>query len=343
MRPRPTVSDVARKAGVSVATVSRAFNTPHVVRQDARTRVLAAARDLGYAPNPAAKALRMQRTHIAGAVIPTLNYDIFARLINAYQMRLSEAGTMVFLMTAGWDNREIYEPVRRLVDRGAEALLIVGRIMDERLEQFLLERRIPTVTTYSYQDESVIPSIGFDNYAAARQLVEHVIGLGHRHIAMIAAATAGNDRQAARVRAFRDAAAEAGLEGGAPVVERVHGITDGAAAMRIIRTRHPGATAVICNSDVLAFGALSECKRLGLSVPADISITGFDDQEMAALIEPALTTVGVPAKEMGERAATALIEGLSAGTRIQSTRIDTTLILRASSGPPPGAAKPPRR
>jgi LacI family transcriptional regulator len=333
-RTKSTVSDVAVHAKVSVATVSRSFNTPDVVRSDVRERVFAAAKELGYAPNAAAKALRMARTHIVGAAIPTLNYDIFARLINAYQMRLSQAGYMVFLMTVGWDSRDIYEPVRQLVDRGAEALLIVGRITDERLHKFLIERHIPTVTTYSYQSDSDIPSIGFDNYAATQQLVEYVIGLGHRNIVMMSAATVGNDRQAARVRAFKDVTASAGLKKSSHVIERVHGILDGAAAMRTIHATYPETTAVICNSDVLAFGALAECRKLGLKIPGDVTITGFDDQEMATLVEPPLTTITVPAFEMGERAADALIHAVTSNRTITSVRIETSLIIRASSGPP---------
>lgn len=337
MRSRPNVSDVARKAGVSAATVSRAFNAPSAVRLELREKVLKAARALGYSPNPAAKALRMQRTHMVGAIIPTLNYDIFARMINAFQTRLSTSGTMVMLTATGFDNRVLEAPARQLVERGAEALLVVGEVMDEGMIAFIRERQIPVVTTYSFSSNGPYPSIGFDNYAAARELTEHIIGLGHKHIAMIAAQTAGNDRQTARVAAFKATAAKKGLARTACVIERVHAIVDGAEAMRSLREAYPATTAVICNSDVLAFGALSECKRLGLKVPRDISITGFDDQELAALVEPPLTTVAVPAAEMGERAANILLAAIngdaaSAGP-FAGVRLETRLVVRGSTGP----------
>jgi LacI family transcriptional regulator len=338
-RVKPNVSDVARRADVSVATVSRAFNTPDVVKAEVRDRVLKAARDLGYAPNAAAKALRMQRTHTMGAIVPTLNYDIFARMLNAFQARLSEAGHMVFLLTTGFDNRVIHDPARLLVERGAEALLIVGRIDDPALEALLLERRIPTVTTYSYLRGSRIPSIGFDNYAASRELIDHLIGLGHKRLAMVAARTQGNDRQEARVKAFRDATTAAGMGRHAPVIEVTHAIADGAAAMRALTVRHPEVTAVVCNSDVLAMGALAEAKRLGLRVPDDISITGHDDQEMAALTDPPLTTIAVPAHEMGIRAAEALLEATGGGGPVASLKLPTTLVLRGSTGAPRISAK----
>ncbi len=343
LRARPNVSDVARRAQISAATVSRAFNTPDVVSPEVRERVFAAARELGYAPNAAAKALRLQRTHTMGAIVPTLNYDIFARMLNAFQAQLSGAGQMVFLLTTGFDNRRLFEPARLLIERGAEALLIVGRIDDPALETLLIERHIPTVTTYSYLARNRIPSIGFDNYAASRQLIDYLIGLGHRKLAMIAAATEGNDRQQARVRAFRDAAKASGLSANAHVVEVSHAIADGASAMRRIAAEYPGVTAIICNSDVIALGALAEAKRLGLRVPDDISITGHDDQEMAALTEPPLTTIAVPAQEMGVRAAEALLAATGSAAPVTAVKLSTSLIIRGSTGPAPGKRKGTRK
>lgn len=317
-----------------MATVSRAFNAPDLVRKDVRTRVIEVARELGYSPNAAAKALRMQRTHIVGAVFPTLNQDIFARMINTFQTTLSRSGYMVFLLTSGFDNRSLYDPVRMLVDRGAEALLIVGRIEDPKLEDFILERHLPVVTTYSYQADSPIPSIGFDNYAATRQMVDYLIRLGHKNLAMICGPTAGNDRQQARIRAFNEATTDAGFAKMSHVVETVYTISDGATAMRKIASKFPKTTGIICNSDVLAFGALTECKKLGLHVPNDVSITGFDDQEFAALMDPPLTTIAVPAVEMGVRSAEALLHAVAEKRPVTSVRLETNLIVRSSTAPP---------
>jgi LacI family transcriptional regulator len=335
IKVRSKVKDVAKQANVSVATVSRSFNNPDAVREDVRNRVLAIARKLGYSPNPAAKALRMQRTHIVGAVVPTLDYAIYARMLNSFQETMSAAGYMVFVLAVGFDNSKLYEPVRQLVDRGAEGLLIVGRIEDAPLLKFLEERRIPTVLTYSYLPDGPFPAIGFDNYAAARQLAEFLIRLGHRHMVMISGPTRGNDRQQSRAQAFIDAASEAGIIKNCHVIERSYSLNEGAAAMRWIHSEYPATTAVMCASDVLAFGVLSECKKLKLDVPRQMTVSGFDNQDFSALTEPPLTTIDVPAGEMGVRSGEALLSAMSAHRGIASVRLDTNLIVRASTSNAP--------
>lgn len=304
------MTDVARAADVSVATVSRAFNIPAIVRDDVRERVMAAASSLGYSPNPAAKALRLQRTNIFGAAIPTLDYGIFARMVNSFQERLSQSGHSVLVATTGFDNRSLLDTIRGLVECGAQAVLTTGRVEDDALREFLRETRTPVVTTYSYQERDQIPSIGFDNYAATGVVVDYLLRLGHRNIVMVAARTKGNDRQEARVRCFRDMMAAAGLAKCAHVMGKDYAfvLADGIDAMRRIHRELPATTAVVCNSDVFAFGVLAECRKLGIRVPEDLSVTGFDDFDFAALTDPPLTTVAVPAKEMGIKAAEALLD-----------------------------------
>jgi LacI family transcriptional regulator len=335
MTPKTKVSDVARRAGVSVATVSRTFNMPGSVREPVRERVIEAAEALGYSPNPAAKALRLRKTHIVGVAIPTLDYAIYAQVLNSFQGTLSAAGYMVFVLTVGFDNMQILEPVRLLVERGAEALLVMGRIDDKRLQTYLQERRIPVVTTFSYYEDGAFPSIGFDNYTATRQLVDYLVRLGHKHMVMLAGPTRGNDRQHARIKAMRDTAEASGIARSCHVMERTYSLMNGAAAMRSIHAEHPQTTAVICNSDVFAFGVLAECKKLGIRVPKDISVSGFDDQDFGALLDPPLTTVAVPAQEMGQRCAEALLSAMTLHRKIDSVRLETNLIVRSSTSSPP--------
>jgi LacI family transcriptional regulator len=335
-RKKANVSDVAKAAGVSIATVSRSFNAPGAVRDNVRKRVVETATLLGYSPNPAAKALRLQKTNIIGAVIPTLDHAFFARLVNSFQETLARSGHMAIVITTGFDNRCLLDKVRLIVEHGAEGLMLVGQIEDEGLRDYLIEKEIPVVTTYSYQGDDTFPSIGFDNYAATQQLVNYLLGVGHVEITMVSGRVAGNDRQEARVRAFRDTMTAAGLGKRAHVIEKEYVLVlpEGAEAMRRIDAEFPGTTAVVCNNDVFAVSVIAECRKRGIRVPEDISVTGFDDLDLASVLDPPLTTVAVPSREMGERAAEALLNAVLHRRKIVSVRLATSLIVRASTGTP---------
>lgn len=331
---RAGVFDVAREAGVSVATVSRAFNLPDLVSDDVRLRVLAIAQKLGYAANPAAKALRSRKSHIVGAAIPTLDYAIFAKMINHFQDAFAQHGYMTIVATTGFEHANVFEKVKTLVDRGAEALLLVGAIEDPALVHYLRKPHIPVVTTYSYIPEEIVPCIGFDNYAATQSAMEYLADLGHRNFAMIAGNPRGSDRQRSRISAYNDFITQRKLTGAANVIIRNFTIRDGAEAIRAVLEKYPDTTAVVCNTDVMAFGALSESRRLGIRIPQDISIVGFDDAEYAAQLDPPLTTIAVPAEEMGLVAAEMLQSSLATGEPPRFVRLDSHLIVRKSACPP---------
>lgn len=328
------VAAVAKAAGVSKSTVSRAFNLPDLVREDVRVKILEIAARMNYRPHPAARALRSQRTHIFGAAIPTLDYAIYARMVNEFETRLSSLGASTIVITTGFDNRDVFESVRQLVDRGAEALLLVGEVQDARLRDYLRQSQIPVVTTYSSPPDRSVPSVGFDNYMATAGAIDYLIGLGHREFAMIAGSTAGNDRQQARIAAYRDMIAKAGANGKDRVYCHEFEMRGGANVMKQILRDHPETTAVICNSDVFAIGAMSACRKLGLRVPEDISIVGCDDFDFAELLEPPLTTIAVPAAEMGAIAAQALWEAVARQRPVVAQDVATRLVVRGSTAPP---------
>ncbi|KIU52520.1 MULTISPECIES: LacI family DNA-binding transcriptional regulator [Pseudomonas] len=331
--PRCNVTDVAKAAGVSVATVSRSFNLPHHVRDDVREKVLSIAAQMGYTPNSAAKALRLRKTNVIGAIIPTLDHSIYATMIKSFQDKLAEYGYVVYVLSCGFDSGAIYEKVKLLVERGAEALLVVGDIPDPELTQYLKEYRMPVICTYSYFDDRAFPFIGFDNYASTKQLIEYLLGLGHRHMAMLTGPMKGNDRQQARHQAFMDTlqAHRGGCTHSTYESTEGYTIEFGEKTLRRIRLECPEVTAIICNSDVIAFGVLSACKKLGIDVPREMSVVGYDNLEFAAYLEPPLTTLAIPAGEMGLRSAEALIANLKNGTEIKPVLLGTQLMIRQSS------------
>lgn len=331
------VKDVAKAAGVSVATVSRAFNLPDTVSDEARKLVLEVAKGLGYRPNPAAKALRLQRTFMVGAVFPTTDYGFYARLLSAFQDEMHQAGYLSVLLTVGFDNSRIFDAVRQLVERGMEALMVVGRIDDPRLLAYLLDAGIPVVCTYSSLQDAPFPSVGIDNYAATSAVMRHLLDLGHREFAMLSGPTTGNDRQQARRKAFRDTLAAAGITGAPRVFEDPQGysLSYGVRAFRQLVEQHPEVTALVCNSDGYGMATLLEAKRMGIRVPEQLSVTGFDDQEFAALLDPPLTTVSVKADAMGIGAARALLHALQHGEGGDSQELEAILTVRGSTAMPP--------
>ena len=320
---------------VSIATVSRAFNEPTLVREDLRRRVLEVADALGYMPNPAAKALRLRRTDIVGAVIPTLDHAIYARLVNAFQAQMASAGYTVVVLSVGFDSTDVADSIRQLVERGAEALMIVGAVEDEALRRFLTQKQTPVVQTYSFAEAPGQVAVGFDNAAAMRSVVLHLLSLGHRRMVMLAGPMRGNDRQIARVGAFRTALAEAGIgPDDFGVIETRYSFQDGIDALHAVRALYPEATAVLCSSDILAFGVLHACRTLGIAVPRQMSVTGFDDLDFAPLLDPPLTTVEIGAEEMGREAGQRIAAALEGPGPLRGLCLPTRLVLRGSTAPP---------
>ncbi|MGP9558521.1 LacI family DNA-binding transcriptional regulator [Psychrobacter sp. AOP7-A1-24] len=329
------IIDVARVANVSVATVSRSFNNPEVVKPKVREKILQIAADLGYTANSAAKALRSKKTKVIGAIVPTLDHSIYATMIHAFQNTLSEQGYVVYVVSCGFDSSDIFDKVTLLLERSAEALLIVGEILDENLEKHLLKMNIPTVCTYSYKYDSVFPFIGFDNYASITTVTDHLYALGHRNITMICGPLKGNDRQITRVEAFENYMANKQAQYSVIECKGDYNIAFGSDTIKSIVQESPNVTAVICNSDVIAFGVLAGAKEIGISIPDQISVTGCDNLEFAEYLTPPLTTLRIPAEQMGVLSAKTILENLNNKKPLQSFLLETDLITRASTSAKP--------
>lgn len=331
----PTLDDVAKAAGVSTATVSRCLNAPDRVVEKTRKRVMEAVEKLGYAPNFAAQVMAAKRSFTIGAIIPTMDNAIFARGLQAFQNELREAGYTLLVSSSAYDPDIEKEQIRTLVSRGADGLLLIGQTRDDAIYEFLETRNMPTLAAWSHVEQARLPSVGFDNKSAMAKLTAYVIGLGHRNIAMMSGVTHGNDRASARVDGFWQAVDASGLDHSAiQVTEAPYGIDTGARAFEHLWASAKQPTAIICGNDVLAAGALRAAQSAGVSVPEDVSITGFDDIELATIVTPSLTTVHVPHLDMGCKAAEeliAMVEGTSDGT---STKLDTRIEIRASLAPP---------
>ena len=329
----PTLADVARLAGVSTATVSRCLNSPDQVIERTRTRVMEAVKTLGYAPNFNARALAAKHTNTIGAVIPTMENAIFARGIQAFQEELGRHGYTLLVASSSYEEALEEEQIRTLAARGADGLLLIGYHRSPLLHEMLKSRSIPALIAWAYESDSPFPAIGFSNKHAMADLARLVFEKGHRNIGVISADTVANDRARDRLAGIKLAAGEAGIDvDRMPVIETTYAIESGVQAFRQIMAWTPRPTAVFCGNDVLAIGALKAAKEMGLSVPEDVSITGFDDIEIASLAEPALTTVHVPHREMGRRAAGMLIEMVKNQSTPDSVELQTDIRLRRTLG-----------
>ena len=328
-----TIVEVAAGAGVSISTVSRALaGSPHV-HAELVARVRTAAAHLGYVPDQRARALVQRRSNSIGAVVPTIDNAIFARAIQALQTRLDAAGYRLLLAASEYDPARELAGVQALVEHSVDGLVLVGAEHHPGIVPLLAARQVPFVHTWTYDPAGPFATIGFDNRQAMRRVVEHVLSLGHRRVAMIAGIASGNDRAAARIEGLKDALAAHDLVAEA-IVERPYTVPEGRAAARLLLRRSPAPTALVCGNDVLAFGALAEAAAMGVVVPRSLSITGFDDLDLASHVVPPLTTMRVPSSAMGRLAAEHLLSCIAGGEPSNAVALDADLIVRGTTAPP---------
>ena len=330
-RSIPTLDDVAKAAGVSTATVSRCLNLPERVAKTTLDRVLKAVKDLGYTPNFGARVMAARRTFTIGAIIPTMENAIFARGLQAFQEELRNHGYTLLVSSSAYRPDVEKDQIKALVARGADGLLLIGYDREPEIYKYLEQQKVPVLIAWAFSKNHDQPSIGFNNRNSMRGLADQVIALGHQHIGVISGITDGNDRATQRLEGIREAVQKAGNNpDDLVVIETGFGIQNGANALDELLQASPRPTAVMCGNDVLAVGALRRAKELGIDVPTDLSITGFDDIEIAQIVDPSLTTVHVPHREMGRKAATELVEMVERRSDGVSIELDTFLQLRKS-------------
>lgn len=327
----PTLDDVARLAGVSTATVSRCLNLPDRVRDSTKLRVEAAIADLGYTPHFGGMALASNRTNTIGAIIPTMENAIFARGLQFLQEELSLSGITLLVATSLYDPEKEAQQVRTLLGRGVDGLVLIGQERPKETYDFLKIRRVPFVLMWISEPGSPYSNVGFNNHQAAHDMATHVIGHGHRCIAMIGGITNGNDRARQRIKGVSDAMRQHDLTLQAPyLVEQEYTINQGEKAARQLLALEPRPTAIICGNDVQAAGTLKAARQAGLKVPYDLSVVGFDDIDLAEAVEPGLTTIHVPHQRMGREAARLIINMARNNAPVQSIGIETHIVERTS-------------
>ncbi len=330
--PKPKLSDVAARAKVSIATVSRALSNPEMVRPQTRERITQVISELGYVPDAAARALASRRTRTVGAIVPTLDHAIFGRAIQAMQITLAEAGYQLLIASHEYSLAVETSAAKALLEQGVDALLLVGTDHSREVWSMIEDAPIPIVFTWSLH--SHVDCIGFDNEAAGRLAAAHLLSLGHRRFGVISGHIRNNDRAASRLEGIRKALGEVGLHlPAASIVEHSFGYSGGRAGMAALLALAAPPTAVIGGNDLMAIGAMIELQARGLHVPRDVSIAGIDDLDLAAHTAPGLTTVHLPTSQLGRRAAEHVLRRLEGHETERIVEMPIELVVRGSTGP----------
>jgi DNA-binding LacI/PurR family transcriptional regulator len=296
-----TMRDVARATGVSQSTVSRVLSgaaTAVPIADQTRERVLTAARELGYRPNPLARGLRGMKTMLLGVVVRDITDPFFAAAIEAASIESSRRGYNIVLGHAHGRADEAIALWRVLEARHCDAILLLGDMSDQpRLIADLREAHVPVVALWQGSRADGITAVGVDNRAGIVAVLDHLVGIGHRRIGFVAGRRLGDILE--REDAYVDYVTR--MSGPPPdgYVQRTsNDPTGGGEALRAMLELREPPTAVIAATDILAIGVLHEAHERGIRVPDDLSVTGFDDIPLAAFTVPALTTVRMPVREM---------------------------------------------
>lgn len=309
------MADVAVRAGVSAMTVSRALKDGSTVSAATRARIMQAVEELGYVLDLTAGTLSSKRTGFVAVLIPSLNNSNFSDTARGIELRLEGSGLQMLLGATDYDVRKEERLVEAMLRRRPEALVVTGGRHTARARRQLQSAGIPVVEMWDLPEEPLEHVVGFSNAAAAGAVVEHLHARGYRAIAYIGGSTdrdtRGTDRRRGYERAVRDLALPAGLTiaCGAPPIA----MQQGSEAVVDLLGRHPEVDAVLCVSDLSAFGALAECQRRGWAVPGRLAIAGFGDFELSRSCHPRLTTVSVDAWGIGEAVGDMLLRAVASG------------------------------
>lgn len=340
--PVVTMRDVARATGVSQSTVSRVLSgapTAVPIAEQTRERVLAAARELGYRPNPLARGLRGMRTMLLGVIVRDITDPFFAGAIEAASIEASRRGYNIVLGHAHGRADEAIALWRVLEARHCDAILLLGDMSDQpRLIEDLQGAHVPVVALWAGGSSDRVPTVGVDNRAGITAVLDHLVGLGHRRIGFVAGRRLGDILE--REEAYVDYLSRTS---GAPpdgyIQYATNDPTGGGEALAAMLDLDEPPTAVIASTDVVALGILHQAHARGVRVPTDLSVTGFDDIPFAAFTVPALTTVRMPVREMIAEAVRTVIdedEGPEARGRRATRILEPSLVVRGSTGRPGG-------
>ena len=341
MNRRPvSIQDIAREAGVSHSTVSRALHDSPLISAQVRRRIHLLAEEMGYMPNAVAQSLKGSCTNTVGLIVTSIADPFVGRVVRGMEDIAQTAGISVFLSVSNNDPERELELVetfyRRRVDGVISATAQIWGPYSERLARI----EIPTVLVNQFSDvgRAQLRWVHVDDYSGACQAMQHLLALGHRRIGYIGAGNRPYSNQR-RLAGYRDTLQQAGIPIDdalihiAPADHRLHSddVADG--QMLSAKLLQTGVTAIFCYNDMVAVGVLLTCRSLGLAVPQQLSIVGFDDIELTQYVTPPLTTVHQPKLTLGRTAMSILLDLLE-GKSPENQMLPVDLVVRHTTAPP---------
>lgn len=323
---------VALAAKVSPATVSRFFNRPELVKLATRRKIDRAVKKLGYIRNRAAQTIHGIRSGTIGLVVPTIDNTIFAEMIQAFADEVGSHGFTILLGTHNYDDAQEYDVLRKFLEHRVDGVAVVGLHHSEEVYNLIESQRIPAVSLWNYAPTSRLICVGADNHEAGCKIARHVLDRGHSKIATLFPPLDGNDRATSRADGVMQMLQQ---RGAAPdPVDRLETFYSISSAKKVVveyLTSQARPDVIVCGNDILALGAIYAAQSLGLKVPEDIAVTGVGDFKGSKEVEPAITTIRIPAKMIGTLGGAALVQSIISPEMVQENQCcSSDLVIRST-------------
>jgi DNA-binding LacI/PurR family transcriptional regulator len=328
-----TLAQVAKKAGVSSATVSRVLNNPSAVKNSTRARVLRAARDLNYHPNLHARSLARGHSRTLGIILSNMENPFFFDIFNTLESLARGRGYEAVVANTGYRSEQLVSSIQLMIGWRVAGLAVIVSEMDDHLIQTIIDSRVPCVFYDVGKPAQTITNVRVDYRQAVNKTVEYLHSLGHSRIAFVghhAALGPINERRTA----FLEAVARFAPGAQTHVTEGADGLDGGRQAAHEILASGFDPTAIVCVNDFMAVGVLRELRAKGVRVPKDISVTGFDNIGLSEFCSPPLTTVHIPRDQIGRTIFEFLVpDARHPRSKGREVVISPELVVRESTGP----------
>ncbi|MGE8501290.1 MAG: LacI family DNA-binding transcriptional regulator [Pseudomonas sp.] len=327
----PTLIDVARVAGVSPITVSRALNRPEVVSEKARNKVLEAVRLTGYVPNMLAGGLASNKSRLVAIFVPTIAHTIFAETVQALMDHLSVAGYQTLIGLTGYSAEQEERLLGAVLGRRPDGIVLTGTLHTEESRNRLSAAGIPVVEAWDLGTQPIDMQVGFSHEEVGRAIADHLYGKGYRRFAIV---SVDDSRALKRSRSVVAQLKTLGIDDvPIEILPAPASVLSGREGLRNLLAAGQRPDVIVCSSDTVAQGVLAEAASQGIRIPEELAVMGFGDLSSAAHVHPALSTVNIDGSRMGKLVAQALLQRFRDEGAAQPVKLDTgfTLVDRAST------------